>query len=184
MAIAGIINTNYKGIDNTMFMMAANQAIFSNDVPQYLIILLDAQNSFARDNLWECTLYLSLCIDMARQTLFLNKFPYTTTKNKIVFDNSKLNETDLLKVLNVTLKYQCNRSLEREQPLVWSSFKDLFLTRHQLAHGKNKANVNGQLIELTPELVESWIKTTIYVIMFIQDVCDAPLKISVQEQKN
>lgn len=178
------IQADFSGITDEKFYLAAEKAIDNLDIPQYFTVFFDAQNSFARDNYWECALYLCLSIDMARHTLFVTKFPYTTRNNTIDYDNKALGDTDLLKVLSRKLDAQCGRNLENEQQAVWVSFKDLFLTRHQIAHGKSKANVNGQLVDISSDLVESWMKTAIDVIMFIEDVCDASFKFQAQRRRN
>jgi hypothetical protein len=120
-----------------IFREAFRHALEGDGPPIYWMIWQDASMYHSMNRTKETVLALALSLEVARHTVFL-RFAPTKTKSGLgqVLASPFDKDDDLLKHLSGTLEKIHSRNLERENPKVWSSIKQLYTARHHVAHGR------------------------------------------------
>jgi hypothetical protein len=108
-------------VDEPIWRAAFQQALSGNDAPTHWQLFLDSHNERASGKMPEAILALATSLEVGRDTLFPT-VPFS--------------DTDLLKHLSSQLAKYVTRRLDQEHQDLYQSIANLYVARHQVAHGK------------------------------------------------
>lgn len=151
---------NISLLTNTMWRRAIENTVLGIPIEPYWNVYFDSQIKYSQKDYWQAILLSMLSIDICRNIIFKRLFSEKEFKN----------ETNLEYLFSKFLEKKINRNLQQEDPKLWLRFIDLFLTRHNLAHGKILAKRQKKDVPITEDIVMESILTAPLVISWLQSL--------------
>lgn len=141
-------HAGFKPITNELLADALQNAVAGAEVQSCWIFYFDAMNTMVKEQLDQAVMLLVLSLELGRNIAF-RKFVAIKkeTLSGVTFE-SPFDDTDLIKNLGVNLKKATGISLEEQLPEDWECINKMYVARHQVAHGKKAAFLEGGKMRL------------------------------------
>jgi hypothetical protein len=149
--LSEMVTVQFRFVTDAMWQRASELAASGREVPVYSNLFFDAMNAAATHDHARAVMNLAMALESCRDQNFSRLHPATFVKDRGPQLKAPFDHTDLLKHVSENAQEVFGRDFSREHADHWPHFRNLYVARHHVAHGRGAVFQTDKGLKLVDE---------------------------------